>query len=93
MMALMPGCREVVVRVQVAADDVVLWRGSRGFTPDDLALITATAGAFPALSRAELAKTLCEILPWKAPNGHLRDEACLLLLAHLERTQGLAVLS
>lgn len=91
MMALMRSRREVVVHVGVAAGDVVLWRGSRGFTPDDLALVTATARAFPALSRAELAKTLCEILPWKAPNGHLRDEACLLFLAHLERTEGLVL--
>ena len=30
-----------------------------------------TVGRFGTLSRTELAQTLCENLPWKAPNGRL----------------------
>lgn len=70
-------------------DRVLFWRGSRPFSQGDLDLIARTAKEFPGLSRHELAGTLCEWLPWLAPNGRPRVEACLGLLAELERTQGL----
>jgi hypothetical protein len=35
------------------------------------------------LSRNELASTVCENLPWKAPNGQLRLQACLPLLEEM----------
>lgn len=67
----------------------MFWRGSRPFTQADLDLIEQTARAYPRLSRGELAGTLCEILPWLAPNGRPRQAACLTLLAELERSRGL----
>jgi len=53
------------------------------FTPADLELIRWTAERFPALGRRELAQTICENLPWKAPNGQVRVDACLALLQQL----------
>ena len=73
----------------MSTDDVLFWRGNRPFTQADLDLIAQTAKDFPGLSRKELAGTLCEFLPWLAPNGRPRLEACWLLLAELERSQGL----
>ncbi len=53
------------------------------FTPADLDLIRWTADRFSSLSRWELANTVCENLPWKAPNGQLRVHECLPLLEQL----------
>jgi len=63
--------------------DPPFWVGDRLFTAEDLALIQWTARRFPALSRWELALTLCENLPWRAPNGQLKAHACLPLLEQL----------
>ncbi len=54
--------------------------GDRLFTQADVELIRWTAQRFPRLSRSELANTVCENLPWKAPNGQPRIYACLPLL-------------
>jgi hypothetical protein len=59
------------------------WVGDRQFTEDDLALIKETVRRHRHLSRMELAATLCENLPWKAPNGKLKMDACRLLLEEL----------
>lgn len=64
--------------------DPPFWIGDRLFTTEDLALIKATVHQFKQLSRSELAATLCENLPWKAPNGRLKLDACRLLLEGLE---------
>lgn len=66
--------------------DVPFWIGDREFSEDDIELIQTTVTQFRQLSRKELAWTLCENLPWKAPNGRLRVDACLKLLADFERT-------
>ena len=42
-----------------------------------------TARRFPRLSRWELALTICENLPWGAPNGRPRVHSCLVLLEQL----------
>ncbi|MCY0902823.1 MAG: DUF4338 domain-containing protein, partial [Firmicutes bacterium] len=60
------------------------WIGNRQFTDEDLELIRWTVGRFGNLSRMQLAQTLCENLPWKAPNGQLRVHGCLELLEQLE---------
>ena len=60
-----------------------LWVGSRQLTPEDLELIRWTVRRFGALSRTELARTLCENLSWKAPNGRLKVDACSGLLQRL----------
>ena len=49
----------------------------------DLELVGDTAKRFPQLSRWELALTICENLPWQAPNGRPRVHSCLVLLEQL----------
>lgn len=53
------------------------------FGSADVDLIRRTVTRFAQLSRTEPARTICESLPWKAPNGQLRMHACLPLLEHL----------
>ena len=61
------------------------WIGDRLFTEEDLGLIKETARQFKnGFSRRELFATVCENLPWKAPNGKLKIEACRLFLEGLE---------
>lgn len=62
-----------------------MWVGDRRFSEEDLELIRWTSERFPALSRMELASTLCENLPWKAPNGRLRVHSCVGLLEELAK--------
>ncbi len=57
--------------------------GDREFTAADLDLVCETASRFPQLSRWELALTICENLPWEAPNGRPRVHSCLVLLEQL----------
>lgn len=65
--------------------DVPFWIGDREFTEADINLIRITVERFSRLSREEIAATLCENLPWKAPNGRLKLEACRKLLLELEQ--------
>lgn len=60
------------------------WIGDREFRPRDLDLIVSTVHRFRSLSCTELAATICENLPWKAPNGQLKIHSCLLLLDQLQ---------
>ena len=46
-------------------------------------MIRWTLRRFGALSRTELAETLCENLAWKAPNGRPKIAACVGLLQRL----------
>ena len=57
----------------------------RRFTRKQLADIQSTVATFPALSRKELAQTICEHLRWRTPNGNNRVAAALGLLQHLEQ--------
>ena len=63
--------------------DPPFWIGDRLFTQADIELIRWTTDRFGGLSRTELASTICENLPWKAPNGQLRVHECLPLLEQL----------
>jgi len=63
--------------------DTPFWIGDRQFSQDDLDLIIWTTQEFTALSRMELANTVCENLPWKTPNGQLRVHSCVALLEQL----------
>jgi hypothetical protein len=65
--------------------DVPFWIGDRQFTEADVELIRITVQRFSRFSREEIAATLCENLPWKAPNGRLKLEACRKLLRGLEQ--------
>jgi hypothetical protein len=56
----------------------------RRFTRRQLAQVKETVERFPELSRAELARTLCEHLHWKTPNGKAKVESCLTMLEKLE---------
>ena len=61
----------------------------RVFTASDLDLIREVSTDFPALSRQELANTLCELLQWRRPGGGLKTWECKELLARLESRQEL----
>ena len=56
----------------------------RRLTRREIAGIKETVGMFPALSRNELARTVCEHLDWRTPAGGHRVSACLRVLEHLE---------
>jgi len=65
--------------------EVPFWVGDREFDQADLDLIRLTVRRFSHFSREEITATLCENLPWKAPNGRLKREACRKLLLQLEQ--------
>ena len=56
----------------------------RRFTRKQLAQVQETVERFPKLTRKELARTVCEHLNWKTPNGKLKVESCLILLEKLQ---------
>jgi hypothetical protein len=64
--------------------DPPFWYGSREFSQADLDLVVGTVRRFGGLGFTEVAATICENLPWKAPNGQLKIEACMQLLLGLE---------
>ncbi len=57
----------------------------RRFTRRQIAAIQQTVATFPALSRQELAETICEHLNWHTPTGGNRVKAALGLLEQLEQ--------
>ena len=63
----------------------------RRFTRKQLAQVQETVERFPNLTRTELARTVCEHLDWKTPNGKLKVESCWTLLEQLE-AQGVVAL-
>ncbi|MDA8382525.1 MAG: DUF4338 domain-containing protein [Betaproteobacteria bacterium] len=52
-------------------------------TPGQLRLVVDLAKRFGALSRNELAHTVCELLDWRRPNGRLKSIECRALLEQL----------
>jgi hypothetical protein len=60
----------------------------RTIRPDELVLIQETVDLLPALSRTELAKTICDHLGWYTASGTTKGRACEELLERLE-AQGL----
>jgi hypothetical protein len=56
----------------------------RRFTRKQLAQVQETVERFPKLSRTEVARTICEHLNWKTPNGKHKVESCLTLLEELQ---------
>ena len=64
--------------------DPPFWFGSREFSSTDVTLITDTVQRFGGLGFAEVVATVCENLPWKAPNGQLKIDACRQLLLQWE---------
>jgi len=55
----------------------------RRFLPSEIQLIRDVVSDFRALSRTEIARTICELLEWKRPSGRLKNHECRLLLEML----------
>ncbi len=56
----------------------------RTFARHELELMRQLAAEFSALGVTEIARTLCELLDWKRPNGKLKNHECRQLLERLE---------
>src|SRR5881397_730831 len=57
----------------------------RNFSSEDLALMRQAARDCAGLGVTEIARTVCEWLDWKRPNGRLKNHECRLLLERLDR--------
>jgi hypothetical protein len=55
----------------------------RTFSPSEVELMCDIAAQFSALGITEIARTICELLEWKRPNGGLKNHECRLLLEQL----------
>jgi Domain of unknown function (DUF4338) len=56
----------------------------RPVTEAELSLIRKLVHDFPALSVAELSKTICELLEWRRPSGGLKNHECFFFLQQLK---------
>ena len=56
----------------------------RTFGSDELELMRGIAAEFSALGVTEIARTVCELLDWKRPNGGLKNHECRHLLERLK---------
>jgi hypothetical protein len=68
----------------------ILFSG-RSFSCEELVLMRQAASEYASLGITEIARTLCEWLDWKRPNGRLKNHECRLLLERLHR-QGILTL-
>ena len=62
---------------------VSITHSGRRFSADDLALMRQAAQDYAGLGVTEIARTICEWLDWKRPNGRLKNHECRLLLERL----------
>ena len=56
----------------------------RTFGPREISEIKEVVETFPALSRTELAGTICELLDWHRANGMYKQRECREFLERLE---------
>ena len=56
----------------------------RTFTAQEVELMRAVAQDYAGLGVTEIARTVCELLDWKRPNGGLKNHACRQLLERLQ---------
>lgn len=77
-----PGYRSGVKNTECTATELT-FKG-RNFRREELALICDMVSSYPALSRQELANTVCELLDWHRPGGGLKTWECKELLEALE---------
>lgn len=63
----------------------------RFFTQQELQEIQDIIRLFSKLSQTELAKTICEMLSWVAPNGKYKLESCRELLKKLESREWISL--
>src|SRR5256712_12774184 len=61
----------------------------RHFSSDELNLMRQAAIDYAGLGVTEIARTICEWLDWKRPNGRLKNHECRLLLERLDHQGGL----
>ncbi|MBW1997649.1 MAG: DUF4338 domain-containing protein [Deltaproteobacteria bacterium] len=61
-----------------------IFQCGREISREELDEIEETVRLFPALSRSELARTICEHLGWFTASGGYKTDACLKLLHRLE---------
>ena len=72
-------------------DPMAMTYGGRSFSSEDLALMRQAASDYAGLGITEIARTICEWLDWKRPNGRLKNHECRLLLERLQH-QGILTL-
>ena len=56
----------------------------RTFDRGELELMRQIAAEFSTLGVTEIARTVCELLEWKRPNGRLKNHECRQLLERLQ---------
>jgi hypothetical protein len=61
----------------------------REFSAAELELIRQISSDFAGLGITEIARTVCELLDWKRPNGGLKNPECRRLIEHLAEQGGL----
>lgn len=66
-------------------------QAGRELTSEDIEHVRTVIADFPALSRRELAHTVCEHLGWMTASGRYKLQACLKMLDKLERLGTLAL--
>jgi hypothetical protein len=62
----------------------LLFSGRR-FSPEDLVLMRQASSEYASLGITEIARTICEWLDWRRPNGRLKNHECRLLLERLDQ--------
>src|SRR6266581_4797604 len=65
-------------------DLTVIRFAGRCFSSEDVALMCQAARDYASLGITEIARTVCEWLDWKRPNGRLKNHECRLLLERLD---------
>jgi hypothetical protein len=55
----------------------------RTFTAQEVELMRVVAHDYAGLGVTEIARTICELLEWKRPNGGLKNHECRQLMEHL----------
>ena len=73
------------------SDPLAITFCGRCFAPDEVALMRQAATDYAGLGITEIARTICEWLDWKRPNGRVKNHECRLLLERLQH-QGLLTL-
>ena len=65
-------------------DPIAIVYGGRSFCSEELAWMRQAANDYSGLGITEIARTICEWLDWKRPNGRLKNHECRLLLERLQ---------
>jgi len=66
-------------------DPMPITYNGRSFSSEELVLMRQAARDCAGLGVTEIARTVCEWLDWKRPNGRLKNHECRLLLERLQR--------